>query len=122
MKLSLRKGYSSVYLQYEHTGESIGAELFEASIDQDVAVFSFKLKPIDSNQKSDEDNLHELELESATIDDDHIITKFADFFKSKSFDLFQMHIQSKGKLLKFDVAQEVGKLNGLTFNVSNKNS
>ncbi|MFY0676104.1 MAG: hypothetical protein JXR18_02350 [Neptuniibacter sp.] len=118
MKRSLRKGQSSVYMQYENTGESIGAKLFEASLNGGIAAVSFTLAPVDSNQRSDEDHLNELDLESVTVDDDLIITEISSFFEAKEFIKFQLHITSKNKLHKFAVSPGGGKLNGLVFNVN----
>ncbi|MDF2181596.1 hypothetical protein [Neptuniibacter sp. CAU 1671] len=118
MKRSLRKGQSSVYLQYENTGESMGAKLFEASLNDGVASISFTLAPVDSNQRSDEDHLHELDLVSVTIEDDLIITEISTFFKAKEFTELQLHIVSKKKLLKFAVSPGGAQLNGLVLNVS----
>lgn len=118
MSTSLRKGNSSVYLQYENTGESMGAKLFEASINDSIATISFTLDPVDSNQRSDEDNIHEMDLKSVTFDDDLIIAKIPAFFESKEFVEFQLHIISREKLLKFLVTPGGGKPGGLVFSVS----
>lgn len=120
MALSLRKGSSSVYLQYEVTGESMGAKEFEAEIKNNILIFRFKVNPVDSNQRDDEDHLHEMELKSVTVDDDYIITKFIDFIKNKSVEGFNLEIISRGRSLVFNVAEGPSKLNGLTFNIENK--
>ena len=120
MVSSLRKGSSSVYFQYENTGESMGANEFEAEIKNNILIFRFNVKPVDSNQREDEDHLHEMELLSVTVDDDYIITRFIDFIKNKNVDGFHMEIMSRGKRLVFVVAEGPSKLNGLTFNIENK--
>lgn len=116
----LRKGHSSVYLQYQTVGESMGAEGFETEVKEGVLIFSFRLKPVDSNQESDEGHLHEMKLLSVTVDDDYVINKFTDFVKSKSISAFHLEIGSRGERLLFNVAQGSGKLNGLTFNIENR--
>ena len=117
---SLRKGSSSVYFQYESTGESMGAEEFEAEVKNNILIFRFKVKPVDSNQREDEEHLHEMELLSVTVDDDYIITRFIDFIKNKSIEGFHVEVFSRGKRLVFSVSEGPSKLNGLTFNIENK--
>lgn len=53
MPISLRKGRSSVYFHHEHTGHTIGAELFECEIQNAEAVLRFTLRPVDGNQRDD---------------------------------------------------------------------
>ncbi|NQV12548.1 hypothetical protein HQ524_04245 [Candidatus Uhrbacteria bacterium] len=118
--MNLRKGHSSVYLQYPTVGESMGAEMFEVVVRDDVLIFRFKVKPVDSNQKSDEDHLHEMELSSVTVDDDYIINKFTDFIQSKTISAFHLEITSRGKCLVFNIAEGPGRINGLTLNIERK--
>lgn len=120
MSYNLRKGKSFVYLQYPTVGESMGAEAFQAEVTDDILVFRLKVKPVDSNQKMDEDHLHEMELLSITVDDDSIISKFMEFVKSKSFSVFHLEVLSRGECLVFNVVEEPSRLNGLTFNIENK--
>jgi hypothetical protein len=118
--MNLRKGHSSVYFQYPTVGESMGAEMFEVEIKNSVLIFKFTVKPVDSNQISDEAHLHEMELSSVTIDDDYIISKFINFIKTKTISAFHLEIISRGKKLIFNVAQGPGRINGLSFNIENK--
>ena len=61
MKRSLRKGYGStdVYLRYPNDGGSVGAEKYEVDLVNGIYVVSFVLRPVDDNQREDENGLHE---------------------------------------------------------------
>jgi len=59
---SLRKGSSSVYLQYANVGDSIEAEKFDIGLLDGALVLAFTLRPVDSNQREDEDHLHKMRL------------------------------------------------------------
>lgn len=117
---NLRKGYSSVYLQYPTVGETMGAEEFQAEVKDEILTFRFKIKPVDSNQRMDEEHIHEMELTSVTIDDDYIISKFIQFIEPKIILVFHLEIVSSGKRLLFNVAEGPSRLNGLTFNIESK--
>ncbi len=120
MITSLRKGSSSVYLEYENAGESIGADKFEVEVKDDILIFRFHLTPVDSNQKDDEGHLHEMDLLSVTVDDDYIITRFIDYIQNKRIYGFGVEIISCGKRLVFSVAEGPSKLNSLTFNINHE--
>ena len=120
MASSLRKGHSSVYLQYEHVGESMGAEKFETESNNGTLIFRFRINPVDSNQRDDEAHLHEYKLQSITVYDDHIITKFINFIKNKHASEFRVEIVSQGKCLEFSIAEGPSQLNGLTFQIENE--
>ncbi len=113
MVRSLRKGSSSVYLQYPDDGDSIGADTFEAEITKDVVILRFRLRPVDSNQAEDENNLHEFDLLSVMIDDEYIIDNLSKFLKYHPASSMKLEIVSKGKVLIFNVkpdAEEIGQL------------
>ena len=122
MAFILRKGSSSIYFQYETTGESIGVVETEVEIVNRDLVFRCKVSPVDSNQKMDEDHLHEMELKSITLGDDYMITKFVEFCENKIISAFKVEILSRGKHLVFNVSEGPSKINGLTFSFESKNS
>lgn len=76
---SLRKGQSSVYLQYANVGETIGSKQFEAERRDSVVVLRFTLNPVDGNQRSDEERLHSDTLLEVHLTDDYIIEKLSDY-------------------------------------------
>jgi hypothetical protein len=73
---SLRKAHASVYLQHEITGHNIGAELFESEFLEGVATLRLRLRPVDENQKNDEQYLASSPLISATFNDLQVVTSF----------------------------------------------
>jgi hypothetical protein len=73
---NLRKGHSSLYLQHEITGHSIGAEKFESEIADGVATLRLSLRPVDRNQRSDEEYLGSNPLVSVSIDDSTVVDGF----------------------------------------------
>lgn len=73
---SLRKGHASVYLQHEITGHNIGADLFAAEFLDGVATFRMRLRPVDENQKNDEQYLATSPLISATVNDSQVVPSF----------------------------------------------
>jgi len=73
---SLRKGHSSLYLQHEITGHSIGAEKFESEVADGVATLRLSLRPVDQNQRSDEEYLGSNPLVSVSIDDSTVVDGF----------------------------------------------
>jgi hypothetical protein len=106
---SLRKGYESTYLQYANGGESMGAEKYEAEIVENAVVLRFTLRPVDSNQKSDEEHLHTQPLVSIQIMDELIIEKFDRFCaaRAKGIPNRKLEIISRGKTLGFDIKRAV---------------
>jgi len=102
---TLRKGHSSVYLQYEHDGDSMGAEKFEAGVSDGVLAFRFALRPVDGNQRTDEERLHSQELQSVQITDEYVIDKLSDLFSLYSREISEMRliILSKGRSLSYNV-------------------
>ena len=120
MFINLRKGHSSVYLKHPNVGGSIRADAFRAEVKDDVLTFSFKLLPLDDNETEDENNFHELDLQSVTVDDDYIVTDFTRFAESKSFSALHLNILSRGISFVFNCTGEPSKMDGLTFNIENK--
>ena len=114
MKRSLRKGPSSVYFQYSNDCDGVNADTFEVEIIKDTLIFRFCLKPVDSNQTDDENDLHELELQSVMIDDEYIVDNFSNLFKHNAASSMKLEIDSKGNMLSYNVTpeiDEIGKLN-----------
>lgn len=105
---SLRKGRSSIYLQHEHTGHSIGAEQFEAQVDAGKLVLRFVLKPVDSNQRQDEDYLHEHPLESITLHDSYVIDQLRSYVDAKKvrIESWEIEIASRSRRFHFQVSAE----------------
>ncbi len=79
MKFSLRKGLSRVYLQYATDGNSIGAEHFEVEVANGTVIVTFKLRPVDGNQRADEENLHRKEPVYAQILADVVVEALRKF-------------------------------------------
>lgn len=73
---SLRKGHSSLYLQHPATGHSIGAEKFESDVANGVATLRLSLRPVDQNQRNDEEYLGSKPLVSVSIDDYKVVDGF----------------------------------------------
>ena len=80
--VTLRKGQSSVYLQYARSGDSVGADNFTASVRTGRAVLSFRLRPVDSNQRSDMERLEKELPRSITIDDKWVFDRLAAFCRA----------------------------------------
>lgn len=116
----LRKGHSSVYLQFDNDGSSIGAEAFQVEVQNNVVIIRFTLRPVDGNQKSDEENLHSKELKSVQISDDYIIENLSEFLKehSKNCSEMRLEIWSKGKNFVFAVEFGAAGINFLPLLVS----
>ncbi len=101
----LRKGQSSVYLQYgSYGGETIGAKGFQAEQRNDLIIFRFTLSPVDGNQKSDAQNLFSRPLQQVHVSDDHIITNLAKFVQHRrdQFKDYAVEIVTDRGLLAFD--------------------
>jgi hypothetical protein len=103
---SLRKGTSSVYLQHENTGHSIGAKQFEVQLVDGTAILRFTLSPVDGNQRHDESYLHDCPLRSIDLDDSYIINQLRNYLKAqrKPVANWEVKIVSRGKELSFPVA------------------
>lgn len=102
---SLRKGRSSVYLQYEHGGDTIGADQFAVRLENTTAVLSFRLSPVDSNQKSDEERLYSERLKEIHIDDIYIIEKLGKFLNWDlvQYDSVAVEISSRERQLELPI-------------------
>ena len=125
MNRSLRKGKTSVYFQHEDTGHSIGAKLCESEVENDIAILRLTLAPVDGNQKSDENYLHEQPLVSVSLNDDMIIQRFVAHIKQSSIRVaaYKLEIISKGKKLMFEVSPNItkqGNLHTLYLTVKNR--
>lgn len=103
MYRSLRKGRSSIYLQHELTGHSVGAELFESQVGDGIATLKLALRPVDDNQRIDQRMLHEEPLVSATIDDGTVIKKFESHLATYDEEVqsWRLIVLSNGKELSF---------------------
>lgn len=106
MQHVLRKGASSVYLQYKHVGDSIGADNFMAAVRGNAIVLSFNLRPVDSNQSSDEERLHSEQLLEIHLSDEYVLDNFQSFLRSPNVtaEALVAEITSRGKVLQFPIA------------------
>jgi len=114
----LRKGKSSVYLHYESgSGDTIGAEQFEAAVEGAAVVIRFHLAPVDDNQSIDERRLHSETLTEIHISDDYIIDNLAQFLKHPYVTAQEMRLQilSQGKPLDYMVSFGAAGLGHLPF-------
>ena len=107
MRQDLRKGQSSVYLQYESGGgDTIGADQFEATLEGESVVIRFHLRPVDDNQRIDERHIQSETLNQVDISDEYIIEKLAQFLKQPYINAQEMRLQivSQGKPLDYAVS------------------
>lgn len=106
---SLRKGRTSVYLQHAHTGHSIGAEKYESEVVDGKAILRFSLRPVDGNQRFDEEYLHTHELISVDVDDSTVIDGLRHHLKFHRQELtsWELQVLSRGKKLSFAVEPQV---------------
>jgi hypothetical protein len=104
---SLRKGLSTIYLQYKLSGDSMGAKSFEAEYSAGIFTLRFTIHPVGENQMADEERLHSEELLSIQISDEFLIDKLSDQFTQYSDGIseFYLEILSKGKRFIFSVTQ-----------------
>ncbi|MDD4913083.1 MAG: hypothetical protein PHP57_12375 [Sideroxydans sp.] len=110
----LRKGRSSVYLQFKNDGFSIGAENFQAETSNQITTLSFTLHPVDGNQRDDEKYLHSGELLSIQIHDDFVIENLTEYLKNHSTNVSALHLEILSKNKKFTYSVEFGAA-GLNF-------
>ena len=106
---SLRKGHTSVYMQHEHTGHSIGAEKYECEVAGGKAILRLSLRPVDGNQRHDEEYLHSEELVSLDVDDSTVIDGLQKYLglHRQEFTSWELQILSRGKILCFPVKPQV---------------
>jgi hypothetical protein len=102
---SLRKGQSSVYLQYGSIGETIGAKEFEAELRGNVAVLRFTLNPVDGNQRSDARRLFEEALREVHLSDNYVVDRLTKFleFREDSVHSMELEIFYQGKTLRYSM-------------------
>ncbi len=106
--LSLRKGFALIDLQYEHSVDTMGTKDTAAAIVDGAAVLKFTLKPVDENQRIDEDYLHSHALLAVQLTDEYVIQGFGEFCNRHSDEItngMRLEILSKGKPFKFHVGQ-----------------
>jgi hypothetical protein len=116
---SLRKGYQSIYLQYQHDGDSIHATNAETEVIDGTCIVRFTLKPAGENQRLDEEQLHDRQPHSIHITDEQTIERLAGYCKARSGEItkgMRLDISSKKKTLSF-IVKPVRDDNGLTFQV-----
>jgi hypothetical protein len=106
---SLRKGRTSVYLQHKLTGHSIGAEKYECEVKGGKAILRLSLRPVDGNQRYDEEYLHSNELVSLDVDDTTVIDGLQSYLQlhREEFKSWELQILSRGKRLAFAVQPQL---------------
>lgn len=106
MRHVLRKGHSSVYLQYDDVGDSMGIENLVAAARDGKVVISFDVRPVDSNQRTDEEHLHTDELREIHLSDDYSIENLATFLELPSVRGQEVVVEltTKGLMLRYSVA------------------
>jgi len=124
MNRSLRKGSSDIYFQHQNTGNKIRVKLAESELKNDLAILRFTLWPVNSDQKHDENYLHDEVLKSASISDDRIINGFRRHIATSSLKItsYKLELLSHGKKLEFNVLPKLKKqcdLNTLNLMVKN---
>lgn len=107
MKRDLKRGYETVVLIYGSVEDSMGADSFVIEATEGKAVINFNLKPCDSNQKEDENHIHQYELESIQIQNEQIINNFRNYVENNRCESFEVQINSKGKLFSYSVSQRI---------------
>jgi len=102
---SLRKGRTSVYLQHELIGNTIGAEKFEAEVVGGKAVLRFSLRPVSGNQAHDEGYFHENPLQSLDVDDSAVIRGLDSHMSMRrdEFSAWELQVLSRGRCFTFPV-------------------
>lgn len=82
----------------------MGAECFEAEVQDEIITLRFTVRPVDGNQRDDENRLHSENLRSVQIPDDYVIDRLSDFLsRHTGVSGMRLEILSKGKRLKFSV-------------------
>lgn len=127
MYRSLRKGRTSVYFQHEFTGHNIGAEKYESKVSDGVAILRFSVRPVDGNQKSDEEYLHSSKLLSISVDDGTVVDAFARHVNASDDEIssWVVELVSRGKNLRFPVLpnmKEFGRRRIIEFEVLDGNN
>ena len=109
----LRKGRTSVYIQHRTNGSTIGAEKYEADIEDGKAILRFCLHPVDSNQKEDEEYFHANPLISVSIDDSTVVNGFLKKVNShkQEITIWEVQIISLGKIFFFTVKPKFEQTN-----------
>jgi hypothetical protein len=87
----------------------MGAEECEAEIVDGAVVLRFTLKPVDENQRFDEENLHTQPLLSVQIMDAMIIKKLNQYCTARAKGIYarKLEIISRGKTFHFDVKRVI---------------
>ncbi len=115
MPRSLRKGQSSVHLQYENVNDTIGAKNFEVEMRGNVAVLRFTLNPVDGNQRSDEERLFSDTPKEVQLWDEYVIEGLDEFlrFRGEAVKALELEIISRGKKFCFSMTSAGGGMNML---------
>jgi hypothetical protein len=102
---SLRKGRTSVYVQHANTGHNLGAEKYECEVSAGKLILRLSIRPVDQNQRFDENYLHDEELVSVVVDDSTVIDGLQEFVSSyrHQFETYELQLMSRGKTLCFAV-------------------
>lgn len=117
----LRKGQSSVYLQFDGDGSTIGAKAFQAELLDNTFIIRLKLHPVDDNQTMDERALHSEQLKSVQLFDEFVISGLVSFFNARSARCSEVCLQilSKGQTFSFPINFGVVESSFMTLLISN---
>ena len=98
---SLRKGHSSAYFQHVLTGHSIGAEKFECEVRAGMAIVRFSLRPVDENQREDQQYVHTHPFTYVEIHDTYVTDNLRSYLKHHmtEFSGWLLEVHSAGRLL-----------------------
>lgn len=100
-------------MQHLNTGHDINAEKFECEIINGILFFRFILKPAGSNQKYDEEMIHNEKILSFEIVDEKIISGLGDFINNNKNKISNISIELTTRDIKkvYDVEIDVDRYN-----------
>src|SRR5258708_7419648 len=105
----LRAGYLTVDFQYANNCDSIGAENMRVAIVDGEVILKFVLRPVDGNQRDDEEYLHNHSPLSVQIRDEQAVTRLRKFLTARTREIkkgLALEIVSRSKTLYFEVKRK----------------
>jgi hypothetical protein len=99
----------NIYIQHAHTGHSIGAEKYKCEVSDGKAILRLSRRPVDENQRHDEDYLHDHELVSVDVDDSTVIDGLYSYLSARRQELsaWAVQILSQGKTFNLTVEPQL---------------
>lgn len=115
MRVDLRKGQSSIYIQYKTGGDAIGVKNTEVEVINNIAIIRFELNPVDQNQRIDAQNLDKDEPMEIHISDDYIIENLYQFLNQSYVNAQELRVEIiyKTKIYNYPIAFGAAGLNFL---------